>query len=163
MLSKQITAVALRLMALWLLVKLILSLPTLALMLGAAETVPAGSMSAPFLLLIGGFLLVGLLAAWLIGRAANAALAQVEKATSDDTATLGHLDQKLLFQLLGLYFLVSALAGLPGALSFLPQVPQVSWQLLLRPAGLFFQLGIGLWLIAGAAFWCRLFNRLRGR
>ncbi|GAB2711966.1 hypothetical protein [Halomonas garicola] len=162
MLSKQITAVALRLMALWLLVKLILSLPTYAMMLGAAGTVPEDSAPALLLLLIGVFLLVGLLAAWLIHRAANAALARVEQAAPDATAALGPQDQKLLFQLLGLYFLIAALAGLPDALAFLPYWPQASWQSFLRPAGLLFQLGMGLWLAAGASFWCRLFHRLRG-
>lgn len=163
MLPKQITAIALRLMALWLLVKLILSLPTLALMLGMAENVPDDSTQTPFLLLIGGCLLVGLLAVWLIDRAANAALARMETAAPEHTTKLDRSDQKLLFQLLGLYFLIGALAELPGALAFLPHMPLDSWSSFLRPAGLFFQLSLGLWLIAGAAFWCSLFNRLRGR
>ncbi|WNK18947.1 hypothetical protein P1P91_08585 [Halomonas piscis] len=163
MLSKQITAVALRLLALWLLVKLILSLPTLSLLLQSTETLPGGDTPALFLLYHGGFLLVGLLAVWAISRAARSALARVGEAAPDETTALGRRDQALLIQLLGLYFVVSALAALPNALAFVPYVETFAWHQLLRPAGQALQLGMGLWLVAGTAFWRGLFSRLRSR
>lgn len=163
MLSRQVTAIALRLMALWLLVKLVFSLPTLALLLQSVETLPQGDTPALFLLYTGGFLLVGLLAIWLIDRAARSALVRVGEAAPDETRPLSHQAQALMFQLLGLYFLISALADLPGVLAFAPHVDQLTWPQLLRPAGQAFQLGMGLWLAAGSGFWIRLCRRLRGR
>lgn len=163
MLSRQIIAIALRLMALWLLVKLVFSLPTLALLLQSAETLPSGDTPALFLLYNGGFLLVGLLAVWAISRAARSTLARVGEAAPEDTAALSPRDQALLFQLLGLYFVVHALAALPGVLAFIPHVETLAWHQLLRPAGQVFQLGMGLWLVAGSRFWLVLFQRLRGR
>lgn len=163
MLSKQITAVALRLMALWLLVKLVFSLPTLALLLQSAETLPSGDTPALFLLYNGGFLLVGLLAVWAISWAAQSALARMADAAPEEATALGQRDQTLLFQLLGLYFVIKALAALPDALAFIPHVETLAWHQLLRPAGQVFQLGMGLWLVAGSGFWLGLFQRLRGR
>jgi hypothetical protein len=145
-------------MALWLLVKLILTLPTLALLLTSAKHSLAG-----YVAVSGSFLLVGLLAAWLINKAASSTLSRVQKNSETDKAPLSENDQRLLFQLVGLYFAVSALVQLPDALAFLPHVAEMSWRQLPRPAGLVFQLGMGLWLIGQAAFWVGLFQKLRGR
>lgn len=158
MLSTQITAIALRVMALWLLVKLILALPTLALLLTSAENSLAG-----YVAVSGSFLLVGLLAAWLIHKAASSTLSLVQKCPGTDKAMLSKNDQRLLFQLVGFYFAVNALVQLPDALAFLPRVTEISWRQLLRPAGLVFQLGMGLWLVGQAAFWVELLQKLRGR
>lgn len=163
MLSRQITAIALRLLALWLLVKLVFSLPTLALLLQSAETLPSGDTPTLFLLYNGGFLFIGLLAVWAISRAARSVLARVDDAVPAETTALGSRDQALLFQLLGLYFIVHALAVLPDALAFIPHVETLAWHQLLRPAGQVFELCMGLWLVAGSGFWIGLFQRLRGR
>lgn len=69
--------------------------------------------------------------------------------------------QRLLFQLVGLTFIVAALVSLPGALSFLPHVEQVSLSFFLPLVGRLLQLGVGLWLVLRPALWADVFQRIR--
>ena len=110
--------------------------------------------------IIGSLTLVGLFAAFLINKAATSVL---NKAKSDSEATLGIESQKLLFQLVGLYFVVNALVYLPRSLSFIPSTTEINLTNWLWSAGLIFQLGIGVWLVSSSTFWLNLFNKLRGR
>ncbi|WP_299942403.1 hypothetical protein [uncultured Microbulbifer sp.] len=110
--------------------------------------------------LIGAIILAGLIAVYLINKAANSVLS---RAKSNFEATLSSDSQKVLFQLAGLYFVVNALAYLPRSLSFIPNTVEIASSSILWPAGLVFQLAIGLWLVSASTFWHNLFNKLRGR
>jgi large-conductance mechanosensitive channel len=161
MITQQVTAIALRLFSIWLLIQLILNLPSFVMLFASVEQyqqqeIPMGA----YVGLIGAFILVGLIAVFLINKAANSVL---NSAKSDSEATLSSDSQKVLFQLAGLYFVVNALAYLPRSLSFIPNTIEISASSILWPAGLVFQLAIGLWLVSASTFWLNLFNKLRGR
>ncbi|WCE30915.1 hypothetical protein [Vibrio sp. SCSIO 43137] len=161
MITQQVTAIALRLFSIWLLIQLILNLPSFVMLFASVgqyqqQEMPMGVYAG----LIGAFILVGLIAVFLINKAANSVLS---RATSDSQATLSSDSQKVLFQLAGLYFVVNALAYLPRSLSFLPNTIEISLSSVLWPAGLVFQLAVGLWLASASTFWLNLFKTLRGR
>jgi len=161
MITQQITAIALRLFSIWLLIQLILNLPSLLMVFASVEQyrqqkIPMGA----YVSLVGVFILVGLIAVFLIYKAASSVL---KSSKSESEATLSNGSQKVLFQLAGLYFVVNALAYLPRSLAFIPNTADISSTNILWPAGLVFQLVIGLWLVGSSAFWLNLFNKLRGR
>ena len=161
MVTQQITAIALRLLSIWLLIHIVLSLPSIVVSLQHFESFYQND--APTLMFYGvviAFYALGLLAVFLIFKAATSVLA---RAKSDSALTLSEESQKVLFQLAGLYFVVNALAYLPRA--FVPiissaNIPSTS---LLGLVGLLLQLIIGLWLVGCSAFWLKLFQNLRGR
>lgn len=110
--------------------------------------------------IIGGFILLGLIAVFLINKTANSVL---KRTKSESETTLRCESQKVLFQIAGLYFIVNALAYLPRSLAFIPNTAEISSTNILWPAGLAFQLIIGLWLAGSSTFWVNLFSKLRGR
>ena len=161
MITQQVTAIALRLFSIWLLIQLILNLPSLAMLfISVKEYRQQEIPMAAYAGLMGVFILIGLIAVFLINRAANSVL---NSAKSSSEATLSSESQKVLFQLAGLYFVVNSLAYLPRSLSFIPNTVEIASSSILWPVGLVFQLSIGLWLVSCSAFWRNFFNKLRGR
>ena len=161
MITQQVTAIALRIFSIWLLIQLILNLPSLVMLFASVEQYQQQEIPiAAYASLIGVFISIGLIAVFLINKAANSVL---NRATSDSEATLSSDSQKVLFQLAGLYFVVNALAYLPRSLAFIPSSMETSSSSILWPAGLVFQLAVGLWLVSASTFWVNLFNKLRGR
>jgi len=161
MITQQITAIALRLFSIWLLIQVILNLPSLVTLFAGLEQYNQQEMPMEFYAgVIGVFVLIGLIVAFLINKVASSVL---NRAKSDSEETLSGDSQKVLFQLVGLYFVVNALAYVPRSLSFIPHTLEISLSDILWPAGLVFQLIIGLWLVSASSFWLDLFNKLRGR
>jgi hypothetical protein len=161
MITQQITAIALRLLSIWLLIQLVLNLPSLIILLTGVEQYRQQEISTSvYLAFISLSTLVGIVAAFLINKAATSVLV---RAKTESKVTLSSVSQKILFQIAGLYFVVNAIAYLPRSLSFIPNAVELSLSNLLFPAGLVFQLIIGLWLISYSTFWCNFFNKLRGR
>ena len=161
MTTRNVTAIALRLFALWLLVQVITNVPGLVMLLTTLEQYQ-GQAIARYLhvLLIASCSAIGLLAAYLIWRAAGSALKH-----SCDTKheQLGLDGQRFLLQLGGICFVVFALASLPRSLAALAHAQAFSYTTLLWPAGLVFQLLAGLALVVGASRWVALLSRLRAR
>jgi len=161
MITQQVTAIALRLFSIWLLIQLILNLPSLIMLFASVEQYQQQEIPMEaYVGIIGAFILVGLIAVFLINKTASSVL---NSAKSESESTLSNDSQKVLFQLAGLYFVVNALAYLPRSLSFIPNTVEISSSSILWPAGLVFQLIIGLWLVSASTFWLNLFNKLRGR
>jgi len=166
MITQQIAAITLRLFSIWLSIQLILNLPSIGVLFASVEKyrqqeIPAGV----YISVVGGVFLAGLIAVFLINKAANSVL---KRAKSGSEATLSSDSQKVLFQMAGLYFVVNALAYLPRSLAFILNAAEFSsasilWPAYLGSAGLTFQLLIGLWLVGSSTFWFNLFLRLRGR
>ena len=150
MITQQVTAIALRLFSIWLLIQLILNLPSLVMLFASVEQYQQQEIPmVAYAGLIGLFTLVGLIAVFLINKAANSVL---NRSASDSEATLSSDSQKVLFQLSGLYFVVNALAYLPRSLSFIPNTIEMSASSILLFAGLVFQLVVGLWLVSATTF-----------
>src|SRR5690606_11550815 len=159
--SQQVTAIALRLISIWLLIQLVLNLPSLVLVFSSIEQyqqqeIPQGA----YVGIIAAFLLIGFVAVFLINKAARSVLA---RAKTDSEKSLSKDSQKVLFQLAGLYFVVDAIVYLPRSLGFIPNATEISVSNVLWPVGLVFQLTIGLWLVSNSSFWLNLFQKLRGR
>ncbi|MCL4409457.1 MAG: hypothetical protein M1356_03910 [Gammaproteobacteria bacterium] len=161
MVTQQVTAIALRVLSIWLLIHLLLSLPSIALMVPSFEAFYGQDLPRWVFLGIGvAFVALGLIAVFLIFKSATSALA---RAKSDSALTLSDDSQKMLFQLAGLYFVVNALAYLPRSLVPVSNVPDLSFTHFMTPLGLVLQLVIGLWLASRSDFWIDLFRKLRGR
>ncbi|MCL4410679.1 MAG: hypothetical protein M1356_10310 [Gammaproteobacteria bacterium] len=161
MITQQITAIALRILSIWLLIHLLLSLPSVALMIPSFEMFH--EQEAPrwmFFGIAGAFFVLGLVAVFIIFKLATSVLT---RAKSDSALTLSDDSQKMLFQLAGLYFIVNALAYLPRTLVPISNIPDLSLAHFMTSAGLVLQLVIGLWLASRSSFWVGLFRRLRGR
>ncbi len=161
MTSRDITAIALRLFSLWLLVEVVLNVPGLVMLFTTVEQyqgqVIPGYVHA---FLIGSFIGIGLLAALLIWISAKSALA---RCSSEETGELNRQSQMFLLQLGGAYFIVTALAYLPRSLGSLSHSLDFSVANLLWPLGLVFQLCIGLALMVRSSQWAELLAKLRGR
>ena len=160
MITQQVAAIALRLLAIWLLIQIVLNLPTLVMMLSSMgqyqqQQIPLMA----YMGIMGSFLVIGLIIAFLIQKAATSVLAH---AKTESALTLSDESQMVLFQLAGLYFIVTALAWLPRSLSIIPESLEITVSSILWPAGLLFQLIVGLWLVANSVFWLNLLNKLRG-
>ena len=157
MTTREVTAVALRLFSLWLLVQVVLTVPGIVMLLTSVEHYQGQVIPIlVHLLMILGFVAIGLLAAYLIWIAAASVLAR----SPDSESRV--LDQFLL-QLGGVYFMVNALAYLPRSLGFLQHSLEMSYVNLLSPLGHVFQLCIGLALLVKPSHWAKLFAQLRGR
>ena len=161
MTSRNITAVALRLFSLWLLVQVILNVPGLVMLLTSIEQYQ-GRVIPEYVhvLLVGGLVLLGLLAAILIWFAAGSALA---RCSGQGSEWLDQEGRMFLLQLGGVYFMVTALADLPRSLGFLSYSLEFSYSDWLWTLGLVFQLCIGLSLAVAAPQWKVLLATLRGR
>lgn len=160
MTTRNVTAIALRLFALWLLVQIISHIPSLFMLvtvLGEYRGTPPSYLEPA---LFASSCLIGLLAAYLIWRAAGSAL-QRSDATLPQTLDLD--GQRFLLQLGGICLAVLALAPLPRTLGFMSYGEKFSFIELLAPVSLLLQLIVGLALVIGAARWTALLARLRGR
>lgn len=161
MTSRDITAIALRLFSLWLLVQVVLNIPSLALLLISLEHYQGqATPEHVHVFLVGGFMAIGILAAFLLWLAAKSALA---RCYNTDTRNVDQQGQMFLLQLGGCYFVVTALANLPRSLAFLANSLELSLANYLWPVGLLFQLCIGLALLVRASKWVKLLAKLRGR
>lgn len=161
MTTKEVTAIALRLFSLWLLVQVVLNVPGIVMLLTTLEhyqgqTVPI----FVYLMMTAGFVGIGLLAAYLIWIAAVSVLA---RSPESENGTFDQVGQTFFLQLGGAYFVVNALAYLPRSLGFLQHSLDMSYVSLLSPLGHVFQLCIGLALLGKPSYWAKLFAQLRGR
>lgn len=159
MITQQITAVALKIIAIWLMIQLFLNIPSLLMLMTNLEKYQQAAIPAIiYFWLMSCFLVIGLVSAYLIYRTAASVL--VSSRTETD-ASLSADSQKLLFQFAGIYFVVRSLAQLPSALAFIPVTPTLDMANVLGLTGLVIQLVTGLWLMLYPSFWFTLFGRWR--
>ena len=159
--TQQITAIAFRLLALWLLIQIFLNLSTLAILFVNLEQHREKETTATaYAILVGVIVFVGLLAVFFINKAASSVL---ERAKADSGTWLSSDSQLLLFQLGGLYFVVNSLAHLPRSLSIILSEHQPTLMSVFAISGEVLQLGVGLWLVTGAKYWYGIFVKFRIR
>lgn len=167
--TKEVTAISLKILAIWLLVNLFFSLPKLAfLALQLQQTF--GVDIYPHNLFIGMTVitvLFGTLACYLLFRVANSVLRSLN---SDEVNAHGNLSEEFIIQIAGVFFLVSALISLPESIRTLYHATVAAEQLpvwLLAPTagflGVMIKFIVGAGMVFGASN-CSLFlNKLRGR
>src|SRR5690606_38786131 len=159
--TKEVTAIALRLFSIWLLVQIILNISSVALLQTSigqyqGEVIP----DYGYFMLIGSFIAIGLLAVHVIWASAKSAL---ERCPSVESQSLDLDGQRFLVQLGGAYSIITTLSYLPRPLAFLAHSLGFSYTNFLWPLGLVFQLCIGLGLLVKASHWAVLFAKLRRR
>ncbi|RYY80453.1 MAG: hypothetical protein EOO69_01945 [Moraxellaceae bacterium] len=159
MITQQITAVALKLIAIWLVLQMFLNIPSLVMLLTHLEQYQQKAIPAViYFWMITCFLIIGLVAAYLIFKTATSVLTSAKTQT---TLALGEDSQKVLFQFSGIYFVVRSLAQLPAAFAVIPITPVVDLVNLLGFVGIVIQLLAGLWLVIYPGFWLNLLRGFR--
>ena len=138
MTTQNITAIAIRFLAIWLLVQLINNLPSLSLLFASIESytqkdVPLGV----YISMVIAVFVVGLIASYLMYKSSETILSKTtnENETSNQLSTTDH---KFLIQLLGLYFIVASITCLPSSLSFIQYSEEVKFYNLLGTLGWIF-------------------------
>lgn len=158
---RQITAIAFRLLALWLLIQVVLNLTTLAFLLLNFEQQQQNKVSAAAYASFGTVItLIGLLAVYLLYKTSASVLERMKQGSD---ISQSHETQMLLFQLGGLYFTVLALAQIPRSVLIMFNDDPTMLINIFAVIGQVFQLGIGVWLMTSSRFWHGLFIKLRGR
>ena len=156
--TREVTAIAIKLLAIWLLVHVIIYIPSLAVAFSSLQNF--NQIEPPkwlYYALVASSLIIGFLAAILLMRTSNSVLA-----STSTESTGSNIDQTFLLQLAGVFFIVTALVGLPVVLLNLGKVSTVQTDTIFYLGGKLFELGIGLYLLTKPTVWARLLNRLRG-
>jgi hypothetical protein len=119
--TREATAIAIKLLAIWLLVHVIIYIPSLAVAFTSDQNFNQTELPQwLYYSLVASSVIIGFLAAILLMRTSNSVLA------SAGTESAGsNIDQTFLLQLAGIFFIVTALAGLPGILLNLGKVSTV--------------------------------------
>lgn len=158
MTSQQLTALAIKILAIWLLVNVVLYLPNIALI--AFGVSPLSEAPIPLSIsvaVLSGFIVTGLALSLIMLRMAKSILSSVPESREQIAFT-----PSVALQLTGLFFLVSALTVLPGY--FLSQIklstiPMSSYGYM---AGYIFKMAVGIYLLVKPSVWAGWFNYLRG-
>lgn len=168
--TKEVAAISIKVLAIWLLVHMILELPRLSI-LGLQLQHGFGLDKYPYNLFIGLIVtavVVGSLACFLLLRVSNSVLRALD---SDSKSNRSELSQEFILQIAGIYFVVLALVAIPDSIRELyfayVSVSKHSATMPFIPLTYFFGLLIkcvvGMCLIVGAKR-CRVWlYRLRGR
>ncbi|MFY0666335.1 MAG: hypothetical protein JXQ97_17065 [Natronospirillum sp.] len=152
MTTKTLTSLALRVFALWLLAQLIVNSAQFFAVITALTGLAEHSLYPVYFLAFFG---LGILAVWLLWRLSGSVLNRVGE---DDQQPLPQGTQAFVLQILGVYFLVTALAYLPRHV-----VISVDWWKSVLPAlGLLLKGALGLALVVRAPAWANLLTKLRG-
>jgi len=159
--TQKITAIALRLISIWLLIQVVLNISSVVMLLASIDQYQQREMPTfGYIGIIGVVLVVGIAAVFLLYKLASSVL---NRTADESGADISKDSQKFLLQLAGAFFVVTALAYMPRSLSFLLRHNDVTAQNLLWPSGLLFQLVVGIWLVSSTKFWFSVFQKIRGR
>lgn len=159
MTSQQLTALAIKILAIWLLVHVVLYLPSIAMLTANLENftdraIPESLSVAVFI----GFLAVGMAVSLIMFRVSKSVLSCVPESNQQNIFT-----PTFALQITGLFFVVSTLAVLPGyvlSISKQAAIPLSSYGYL---AGYAFKIAVGAYLLVKPSVWVHWFNKLRGR
>ena len=162
--QREILAIAIKVYALWLLGMLFINsvgfYPTLI----ALTSWQGGTeiKSWVYIAVISSYLLAGLIIASLLFSVSTKTLKSL---SIKSDISISEENKKYIFQVSGLFFVVSSLTYLPNSLTFLfyKDVETHAFIQLLRPMGYLVQLCIGTWLIVNPSWWALAFKKLRGR
>lgn len=149
--AREVTAIAIKLLAIWLLVHVIVYIPSFAVAFTSVQDFNQTELPEwLYYALVASSLIIGFLAAILLMRTSNSVLA-----STSTESTGSNVDQTFLLQLAGIFFIVTALAGLPGILLNLGKVSIVQTDAIFYLGGKLFELGVGLYLLIKPTVWVR--------
>lgn len=159
MTSQQLSALVIKILAIWLLVNVVLYLPSISMLTTSFSKFNETAIPTSFSVLVfSAFLLVGFLVAFIMLKVSSSVLSNVPESESPYS-----ISPDLVLQVVGLFFIVSALSTLPGQILVIAK--QVSIQLPTYGylSGQLFKLFVGLYLFVKPAVWHAWLNKLRGR
>lgn len=159
MTSRQLTALAMKILAIWLLVHVVLYLPNIAMLSASAfqsngAEIPQSVSIAVFI----GFLVVGFIVSIIMLRISNSVLS-IASDESDENCVA----PSFILQVAGVFFIVSAIAVLPGYILSLAKQSSIQPASYGYLVGYIFEIAVGGYLLVKPAVWVVWLNRFRGR
>ena len=159
--TKEITAIAIKFLAIWLLIQVALQAPSLILVINSIEGfTQQGSDKNLYVTVIASYLVVGVIASYLLYRVANSVLTAIPNTDNSDSS---NISQQFLLQLGGVYFIVSGVLLMFSLLaSSLKQSP-IPIESYVYMCGALFELAVGLSMLVKSNVWALWFIKFRGR
>jgi len=160
---KEILAIAIKVLSLWLLCELFLHLPSIFLMLDMTNQ---GQFSEITIFIYIAFCLPFLVAGFIISKLLlSISNSILQKLPSENKIFIPEADHKFMLQICGLFFVVSGLTALPPSLTLLfhPENTDMPWHFYLEPMQNLFQITIGTWLTLHSSWWSLFLGKVRGR
>ncbi|QOL24700.1 hypothetical protein LP316_10160 [Thalassotalea sp. LPB0316] len=157
--AKDITAIALKLFGIYLLVSVVTyTLPMLG-NIRLLEYSNGDFNSTKYITIVGSFLLLGLFVSFFIFRLSNSIIANAKSSERNSAV----INEEILLQIIGVYFIVSGVSELPTmAVSFFN--PKHGYALLLSwLLGYLFEIAIGLYFLINPVVGAQKLNKLRAR
>jgi len=161
MTPREITSIAVKFFGIYLLVNVVLYLPSMIVSITALQQYYQENFDTSiFIIVVGAFLILGVAVSFALFKFANS----IAKQAPAQTDTPSGLSQAFLLQVLGIYFVVSALSAFPGiGISVFKSTAGTDYSKLFLGFGYLFQLVVGLYLLIKPKFWLHLLNKFRGR
>lgn len=155
-----ITAIAIKFFGIYLLVNMIIWIPSISAPMVIVANYTGVELDLPrFLTFFGSVMVVGIFISVMLFRLSKSIAANVQDLPSSSI----EINQELLLQILGVYFIVAGFSGLPDTVvAFFNADPQTTLILYLA-VGDFFQVFLGLYFVVKPVVWAQWLNKLRGR
>ncbi len=158
---KEIMAIAIKLMAISLMVGVVLHAPRLILTISTMERMHEDKFQPVFYIsTVSLFILIGAIASAVLYKAANSVLKSLPCPNESDPVLA---TEKFILQVVGVYFIVSALQAFPSiAIAYSSSSSNLTSNLSAF-IGYTFELAVGLYMLISPAVWAKAFQKLRGR
>ncbi len=158
---RETSAVAIKFLGLWLILNIVIFMPSLAFQAVGIEHFTGERIDRMVIaLFIGTYFLIGLIACYVLFRISNSVIKSTPDASENAESKTS---ERFLIQLVGAYFFVSAASDLPEFILQLAGVSHSSGTELWYLPGILLELVIGLWLLAGSSLWESWLRILRDR
>jgi hypothetical protein len=157
---KDITAIAIKFFAIYLLVNVVVYFPSMIVSMTALQKYHEETFSSEmFVSVVGAFIVLGITISFMLNRLANS----IASKSSENTAINSDLPKDFLLQILGVYFIISGISSLPGIAISLFKHNAMDSATLLYGVGYIFQVVVGFYLVVKPTIWNQWLNKLRGR
>jgi NADH:ubiquinone oxidoreductase subunit 6 (subunit J) len=159
MTSQQLTALAIKILGIWLLVHVVLYLPSLWMLTANLSNFTDSQIPASLSVVVFvGFLTVGLVVSLIMFHVSKSVLSGVPESKEKSV-----LSPTFVLQITGLFFIVSALTVLPGHVLSLSKQTTIELSNYAYLAGYVFKISIGAYLLIKPTVWAHWLNKFRGR
>lgn len=159
--TKEITAIAIKFLAIWLLIQVLLQAPSLIIVINSIEGfTQQESDKNLYITLVLSYLVVGSVISFLLYRVANSILTSIPDSNDSDTS---NLSQSFLLQLGGVYFIVSGILLMFSLLASSIKQSTIPLESYIYMCGALFELVVGLSMLIKSSVWALWFTKLRGR
>jgi F0F1-type ATP synthase assembly protein I len=160
--TKEVTAIAFKLLALWLLVQMLFYVPSMITLLATMEIVSQDYVLLQdhlYIVMVGIFLLVGVITAFLLLRTAN----KILNALPDNQETKeNNLSQAFFIQLAGAFFIVSAFTSISGSIMGLIKEEAFNTSRYFYFIGMAFEMTVGIYMLIRPKMVVTSFAKRRG-